>query len=110
MFEVRDKPQMVEKALLVGICFDKREEEESLSLLSELKELVGTLGIGVVERELVRTRDEFFRPDRVYSEWVSNWRRDTGEKVDCRTGMRRYKECGCGRRRAQREHWIVLVG
>ncbi len=57
MFEVRDKPQMVEKALLVRICFDKREEEESRSLLAELEELVNTLGIGVGGSELVRSRE-----------------------------------------------------
>ena len=47
---------MVERALLVRICFDKREEEESRSLLNELAELVGTLGIGVVGDQLVRAR------------------------------------------------------
>ncbi len=57
MFEVRDRPQMVEKALLVRICFDKREEEESHSLLAELGELVATLGIGVVSTQLVRARE-----------------------------------------------------
>ncbi|MBL50205.1 MAG: GTPase HflX [Roseibacillus sp.] len=57
MFEVRDRPQMVERALLVRICFDKREEDESRSLLAELGELVTTLGIGVVDTELVRARD-----------------------------------------------------
>lgn len=48
---------MVERALLVRICFDKREEEESRSLLDELGELVNTLGIGVVGTELVRARE-----------------------------------------------------
>ena len=48
---------MVEKALLVRICFDKREEEESRSLLAELGELVATLGIGVVDTQLVRARE-----------------------------------------------------
>ena len=57
MFEVRDKPRMVEKALLVRICFDKREEDESRSLLNELAELVNTLGIGVGGEELVRSRE-----------------------------------------------------
>lgn len=56
MFEVREKPQMVERALLVRICFDKREEEESSSLLAELEELVTTLGIGIAETMLVRSR------------------------------------------------------
>ena len=39
------------------ICFDKREEEESRSLLNELAELVTTLGIGVVSDQLVRARE-----------------------------------------------------
>ena len=56
MFEVRDKPEMVERALLIRIYSDKREEEEAISLLEELGELVKTLGIGVVESCLVHTR------------------------------------------------------
>jgi len=57
MFEVREKPDMVEKAMLVGFCFDKFEEAETRALLLELEELVDTLGIGVVGMELVRVRD-----------------------------------------------------
>lgn len=57
MFEVREKPDMVEKAMLVGFCFDKLEEAETRALLLELEELVHTLGIGVVGMELVRVRD-----------------------------------------------------
>jgi len=56
MFEVRDKPEMVERALLIRIYADKREEDESVSLLEELGELVRTLGIGVVDSCLVHTR------------------------------------------------------
>lgn len=48
---------MVEKAMLVGFCFDKLEEAETRALLLELEELVHTLGIGVVGMELVRVRD-----------------------------------------------------
>lgn len=58
MFEVREKPEMVERALLVRIYFDPRDEEESASLLEELKELVTTLGIGIVESLLVRSREQ----------------------------------------------------
>ncbi|MEM1296334.1 MAG: GTPase HflX, partial [Verrucomicrobiota bacterium] len=58
MFEVREKPEMVERALLVGVYFDKREESMAESLLVELNELVDTLGIGVVERELFYVRDQ----------------------------------------------------
>jgi len=57
MFEVREKPEMVEKAMLVGFCFDKSEEEETQLLLTELEELVDTLGISIVGIELVRVRD-----------------------------------------------------
>ena len=56
MFEVREKPEMVERALLIRIYADKREEDEAVSLLEELGELVNTLGIGVVESVLVHTR------------------------------------------------------
>lgn len=57
MFEVREKPDMVEKAMLVGFCFDKSEEQETQLLLAELVELVDSLGIGIVGIELVRVRD-----------------------------------------------------
>ena len=35
MFDVREKPQKVERALLVGVYFDRREEAEAKSLLEE---------------------------------------------------------------------------
>ena len=57
MFEVREKPDMVEKAMLVAFCFDKSEEPETQLLLTELTELVDTLEIEVVGIELVRVRD-----------------------------------------------------
>ncbi len=56
MFEVREKPEMVERALIVRICKDRREAEEAESLLAELGELVDTLGVEVVESALVFTR------------------------------------------------------
>jgi GTPase len=57
MFEVREKPLLVERALLVRLYFDPREEQESEALLEELGELVSTLGIGVVEKVLARSRE-----------------------------------------------------
>lgn len=57
MFEVRQKPEMVERALLVRLYFDKSEEEESASLLEELGELVSTLGIEIAESVLARSRE-----------------------------------------------------
>jgi GTP-binding protein HflX len=57
MFEVRQKPEMVERALLVRFYFDPREAVEAESLLVELGELVKTLGIEVVESVLPRCRE-----------------------------------------------------
>ncbi len=56
MFEIREKPEMVERALLVRIYSNRREEEESIALLQELHELVSTLGIGVIDTHLAFTR------------------------------------------------------
>ena len=56
MFEVREKPEMVERALLVRLYFDPREADEAEALLEELEELVSTLGIGVVEKVLAKSR------------------------------------------------------
>ena len=47
---------MVERALLIGVYFDKSEEGEAESLLEELGELVRTLGIGIVDSLLVKVR------------------------------------------------------
>ena len=54
MFDVREKPQKVERALLVGAYFFKSEEGESRQLLDELRELVSTLGIAVGDDVLLR--------------------------------------------------------
>ena len=56
MFEVREKPNLVERALLVGVYFEKSDEPEAASLLEELHELVSTLGIGIVDSVLIRVR------------------------------------------------------
>lgn len=49
---------MVQRALLVGVFFDKREEREAKSLLDELVELVDTLGIGIVRKKLIFVREQ----------------------------------------------------
>jgi len=54
MFEVREKPKMVQRALLIGVYFDKADHDEAASLLEELAELVGTLGIGTVDSQLIK--------------------------------------------------------
>ena len=53
---MREKPDLVERALLVGFYFKSEEEKEARALLLELEELVDTLGIGVVGMELIRVR------------------------------------------------------
>ncbi|MCP5538752.1 MAG: GTPase HflX [Akkermansiaceae bacterium] len=57
MFDVREKPRMVERAFLIGVYFDRSDADEAESLLDELAELVGTLGIGIVGRACVFVRD-----------------------------------------------------
>lgn len=54
MFEIRERPDQVERAMLVGVHESKRDETEARSLLEELVELVTTLGIGIVETTLIR--------------------------------------------------------
>jgi GTP-binding protein HflX len=57
MFEIKEKPKACEKALLLGVYFDRREADEKGSLLEELHELVETLGIPIAETMLVFARD-----------------------------------------------------
>ena len=52
---------MVERALLVGAYVDASQKAEAESLLEELEELVNTLGIPVVERQLVHHREPHAR-------------------------------------------------
>ena len=57
MFDVREKPKMVERALLVSGYFDRREADEAHDLINELQELVETLGIGVIDKDCVMVRE-----------------------------------------------------
>jgi GTP-binding protein HflX len=57
MFDVREKPNKVERALLVGAYFDRREADETRDLLAELGELVSTLGIGIAISECIFVRE-----------------------------------------------------
>ena len=56
MFDVREKPKMVERAYLVGVAAARQPEGDAESLLVELEELVATLEIGIVGRQVVRNR------------------------------------------------------
>lgn len=57
MFEIREKPNLVERAYLVGLYFDPREKGDAVALLDELEELVTTLGIGVIGKSVYYSRE-----------------------------------------------------
>ncbi|MCC5789537.1 MAG: GTPase HflX [Opitutales bacterium] len=57
MFEVKEKPKMVERAFLVGIQTPEMNAREGEELLAELAELVRSLEIGVVGSLLVNLRE-----------------------------------------------------
>ncbi len=57
MFEIREKPGMVERSLLIGAYSGAEKESQAVSLLEELEELVNTLGVPVIERMLVHYRE-----------------------------------------------------
>jgi GTPase len=57
MFDIRERPNVVERAFLIGAYFDRREMQPAVDLMEELKELVSTLGIGIVGVELAMVRE-----------------------------------------------------
>lgn len=57
MFEVKDKPKLVERALLVGVQRPEMSAGEAQDLLTELDELVATLDIPVIDRCVVNLRE-----------------------------------------------------
>jgi GTP-binding protein HflX len=61
MFDIREKPNQVESAFLIGAYFDRRQKQEATDLLEELCELVGTLGINIIGKELVFAREHTAR-------------------------------------------------
>jgi len=61
MFEIKDKPKMVTRALLVSVFVKPEEEEEAGSLLDELEELVNTLGIPIFQKRVVHIREHHAR-------------------------------------------------
>ncbi len=56
-FEIREKPEMVERALLVGLGMPGDSRRERTALLAELEDLVSNLGIGIVGSVLEFTRE-----------------------------------------------------
>lgn len=56
-FEIREKPEKIERALLVGIGLPGESRRERAALLAELIDLVENLGIGIVESSVEYTRE-----------------------------------------------------
>ena len=56
-FEIREKPEMVERALLVGLGMPGDSRRERTALLAELEDLVSNLGIGIGGTMLEFTRE-----------------------------------------------------
>ncbi len=56
-FEIREKPEKIERALLVGIGLPGESRRERDALLAELVDLVENLGIGIVESSVEFTRE-----------------------------------------------------
>lgn len=57
MFEVKEKPKLVERALLVGVQRPEMVAGEAKDLLEELRELVQTLEIPVIKELVVNLRE-----------------------------------------------------
>ncbi len=59
MFEVKEKPRLVERAYLISVILREEERANAESLLEELEELVSNLGIKIKEKHVIRTRKTF---------------------------------------------------
>ncbi|MEM1157261.1 MAG: GTPase HflX [Verrucomicrobiota bacterium] len=57
MFEIKEKPKMVERALLVSVYQEQNDLPQATSLLEELEELVSTLGVPVLATRVLRVRE-----------------------------------------------------
>jgi GTPase len=57
MFDIKEKPNLVESALLVGAAFRRDDLAETRDLMEELQELVRTLGIVIAESVTVFVRE-----------------------------------------------------
>ena len=61
MFEIRAKEKAVQRALLIGAYIKADLKAEAENLLEELAELVETLGIPIIARELISYRENHAR-------------------------------------------------
>ncbi|MFO8027260.1 MAG: GTPase HflX [Opitutales bacterium] len=56
MHDVKEKPRMVERAMLIGITLPGEDKQTTRGLMDELRELVTTLGIGIAHERQVSIR------------------------------------------------------
>ncbi len=61
MIDINPRGKMVERALLIGAFTDPADRDNAQSLLSELEDLVDTLGVPVRDRTLVHHRERHAR-------------------------------------------------
>ena len=59
MFEVKEKPRLVEKAYLLAVILREEERANAQSLLDKLEELVSNLGIRIFCKKVVRVRKTY---------------------------------------------------
>jgi len=59
MFEVKEKPRLVEKACLLAVISKEEERKNAESLLDELDELVSNLGIQIFHKKVLRVRKTY---------------------------------------------------
>jgi GTPase len=57
MIETKENDKIVKRAMLVGAYTESAAKTEAASLLEELEELVDTLGIPVIDRQLIHHRE-----------------------------------------------------
>lgn len=57
MQEIKQNPKFIETACVVGVYQDKAEQAHAADLLDELAQLALTLGVEVVERQLIHVRE-----------------------------------------------------
>lgn len=56
-FEIREKPEKIERAFLVGLGMPGESRRERAALLDELEDLASNLGMGIADRALEFTRE-----------------------------------------------------
>lgn len=56
MHDVKERPTVVERAMLIGVTLPDDTETNTRSLLDELRELVNTVGFGIIHERLVPIR------------------------------------------------------